>query len=183
MPNEERRAALTDRIAAIALAEGLDALALRGLADQLATSSRMLLYYFQTKEALVTAALIRISERMAELLSPIEKAPPSPPGVLMEAVLTAFAASEFAPFLRIWTEVVARGGRGEAPYKAISQLIVERWVVWTEARLLPEANGDAHAVAISLLALIDGLTLLEMAKPGCTEGARKLLPAVCRGLG
>ncbi len=183
MTNEERRAVLIDRIAAIALAEGLDALALRGLADRLATSSRMLLYYFQTKDALVTATLLRISERMTELLRSLEKAPRSTPGALMEMVLTVFAAKEFAPFLRIWTEVIARGGRGEAPYNAISRLIVERWVAWTEARLLPETHGHAHAVAISLLAMIDGLTLLEMASPGCTEDARKLLPAVCRGLG
>ncbi len=182
MTNEERRADLTDRIATIALTEGLDALALRGLAGRLETSSRMLLYYFQTKEALVTAALVRISEQMAELLRSIEEAPPCMPGALMEQVLTAFAASEFAPFLRIWTEVVSRGGRGEAPYDAISQIIVQRWVAWTEARLVPGSHGHAHAVAISLLAMVDGLTLLEMASPGCTEGARKMLPVVCRGL-
>ena len=183
MTIEEHRADLTNRIATIALADRLDALALRGLAKRLATSGRMLLYYFQTKDELVTAALVRVSEQTAELLRPIEEAPPCTPGALMEQVLTASAASEFAPFLRIWTEVVARWGRREAPYNAISQIIVERWIAWTEERLVPGTRGHAHAVAISLLAMVDGLTLLEMASPGCTEGARKLLPAVCRGLG
>jgi len=182
MSNEDRRHALADQIASIVLADGLDALALRGLAARLGTSGRMLLYYFETKEALVMAALLRISERMALLLQPLEAAPPLPPGPLVASVLQGFAAAEFAPFLRIWADVVARGGRGEAPYAGLARVVVERWVAWTEARLLPEARGRGHAVAVALLATIDGLTLLEMASPGCTEGAAALLPELWRRL-
>ena len=55
------------------------------------------------------------------------------------------------------------------------------WIAWIESRLLPDARSRGQAEAI--LSVVDGLTLLELARPGSTTQARALLPGLLDGTG
>lgn len=176
-----RRAGLADEIAAIVLADGLGVLGLRGLAARLGTSGRMLLYYFGTKDALVVAVLDRINARMGAIMAEHASGPPTRPGAFLARVLARAERPEIAPFMRVWTEVVARGAHGEAPYDRVSADTVESWIAWIDSRLMPDARNRAQAEAI--LSIVDGLTLLELARPGSTTQARALLPGLLDGTG
>ena len=169
-----RQAALADAIADVVLEHGLDALALRGLAVRLSTSGRMLLYYFGTKEALVVGVLARVSARMGLVLAGFESGPPVTPGAFLGSVLAMAQAPGIAPFMRVWTETVARGARGEQPYAAVAAAAVGDWLAWIESRLLPGPRAPGMAAAI--LSIVEGVTLLEQARPGTTAQARLLLP-------
>ena len=81
-----------------------------------------------------------------------------------------------APFMRVWTDVVVRAARGEAPYREIADGTVKAWLDWIVARLLPSSDNGARAVAV--LAIMEGITILEMARPGTTRDARRQLPAL-----
>ena len=176
-----RRASLTDDIASIVLTDGLSELGLRGLAARLSTSGRMLLYYFGTKDALVIAVLTRISERMGVIQAAETGGALLAPGAFLARVLELARQPQIVPFMRVWTEVVARGARGEAPYNAFAARTVGEWIAWIDSRLLPAARRPGQAAAI--LAIVDGITLLEMARPGTTMDAQMLLPGLLDGTG
>ncbi|WP_428394533.1 TetR/AcrR family transcriptional regulator [Lichenicoccus sp.] len=176
-PNDTaKRAELTDAIATIVLQDGLEALALRGLAARLSTSGRMLLYYFGTKDALVRAVLTRISERMAVMQDATASEALQTAGDFLANMMQAGIDPATAPFMRLWTEVIARAARNEAPYRDVAGHTIRAWLNWIISRLHPSPDNEATAAAV--LAIMDGITILEMARPGTTEAARRLLPAL-----
>jgi AcrR family transcriptional regulator len=168
----QRRQALSGDIAGLVLQHGLGALALRGLAEQLDTSGRMLLYYFGTKENLVIEAMDQIALRLAALLARYGGGPLVPPGQFLANVLDLAGDPAVAPFMRVFTELVARGARGEPPYDIIAKKLVDSWIAWIESRLAPPVlPGSAEA----LLGIVEGLTLLDMAAPGSAAQAKPYL--------
>ena len=171
-----RRAELVDAIATIVLEHGLDALALRGLAARLSTSGRMLLYHFGTKDALVRAVLGRISGRMAVLQDAAAAGGPDSAAKFLHDMMQAGLDPARAPFLRVWTDVIVRAARGETPYREIADQTVKAWLDWSVGRLPPSPDSEAAAAAV--LSIMEGITILEMARPGTTEQARRLLPAL-----
>ncbi len=176
-----KHADLVEAIASIVLQDGLDALALRGLADRLSTSGRMLLYYFGNKDAMIRAVLTHISERMTPLQDAASSGARVSAGQFLSAMMQASANPQIAPIMRVWTEVVARAARGETPYREIADQIVVEWLDWINSRLRPDPDNDAKvrdAKARAILSIMEGLTILEMARPGTTDAARRLLPAL-----
>lgn len=164
--NSTRRQDLINRMADKVLAEGLDNLALRGLAAWLGTSDRMLLYYFKTKNLLLHAVLEEVNTRLAAILTRESEGPRLTAAQFLTRALTLSADPAVAPFMRVWTDVVARGAQGQTPYDDIARTTVQAWVGWINARLLPagtEAEGKNRATL--LLAFVEGLTLLAQVSP------------------
>jgi len=173
-----RRAELADAIATIVLAEGVGALGLRGIAARVGTSDRMLIYYFQTKDQLVTEVLERVSARLALILVRFGQAPPLSPGQFLAQVLQMTRDPEIAPFMTLWTDVIARAARRESPYDRVAPGVVASWLGWIESRLHPhEAKGRAAAI----LSIVEGVMLLETAVPGSTAGVQPFLAGVLEG--
>ena len=153
---DARRDELADRIAAIVLADGLAALTLRGLAEKLSTSGRMLLYYFQTKDELVVATLRRVSDCLNIVLLERPRHDRLTPGTFLERALATTSDPEIAPFFRVWTEVIARGARAEQPFQQIASEIVVSWLDWIENQLVESAHpGSATAAQKYLSQLLD----------------------------
>ena len=171
-----RRDQLADAIAGIILEHGLSALTLRTLAARLGTSGRMLIYYFGSKDALVRCALDRVGARMGRLLAEHGAGPPDTPGAILAGIVARATMPDVAPFMRIWTDVVAHGARGESPYDDIASATIGGWLEWIEHRLLENYRG--RGMAETILAFMEGVTLLELARPGTTTAARALLPRV-----
>ncbi len=170
-----RRAELASKIAGIVLQEGLGDLALRGLADRLGTSDRMLLYYFGTKDQLILDVMEQAGSRLAGLLANHSGGPQVSPGQFLAGVLALARQPAVAPFMQLWTEVIARGARGERPYDQVGANVVRSWIAWIESRLMPSAGRREPARPAALLSIVEGITLLEMAAPGCTEDVQAYL--------
>jgi AcrR family transcriptional regulator len=164
-----RRAALTNAIASIVLEGGVEELALRGLATRLNTSDRMLLYYFGSKDRLVGDALHEIGVRLNFLLAEHGGGPRRTPAQFLLDVLTLTRDPAVAPFMRLWSDVIARGARGEQPYDRIASEVVRSWLSWIEDRLIPSPAAPEPGRAAALLSIVEGVTLLEMASPGSTS--------------
>ena len=171
-----RRAELVEAAATIVLAEGTEILALHGLAARLSTSGRMLLYYFGTKDELVRAVLRCIAARMAVRQQAASLNPRESPAQFLADLLQAGEQPDTAPFLRVWVEVIMRAARGETPYREVAADLVGDWIDWIVTRLHPSPDNDAKARLV--LSIVEGTTILEMARPGTTSAARRLLPAL-----
>jgi len=171
-----KRAALAAAVADILLDEGLADLPLRELAARLGTSDRMLLYYFPEKAALTLAAIAEVANRLNVLLGELER----PAGQVDAATAFADTAALMAvpgmsAFRAVWADILARGGRGEAPFADLARGFIESSIASIEARL---AIGDAvqrRQVAAGILAAIEGVWLLNMVAPESTDGALQAL--------
>ena len=164
-PGADRRDALLDGTVGWVLAHGLADLSLRPLARDLGTSDRMLLYYFATKDALVTAAVQRVADTLvgaatAALGSRID----SP-----ERLVDGFWRVLFDPAARsavdLLLEVFALAARRGDPYRSAAQAVVRTWIDLAVPHLttLGVPRPDARRVAVTVAALVDGGLVLATA--------------------
>lgn len=157
-----RRAALIKQLAAFVLANGLGQASLRPMARAAGTSDRMLLYYFRDKAELLEAVLGAI---VAELYSEIAAVLPGkerlPPRELFERLGRLVAGARLQPYMRLWSELSAAAGRGEAPVAPIAERIAEGFAAFAEARLDVADPDERCELAALLLVQIDGAALLE----------------------
>jgi AcrR family transcriptional regulator len=172
MAPPKSRAAYTEAIADIVLREGLEVLALRGLAERLGTSARMLIYYFGSKETLVVDVVATLALRLQSLMARFAEQERSTPSQFLDTALSLTRDPDIAPFMSVLTELVARGARGQKPYDRLTETLVASWVTWIESRLVePVPPGQAMA----LLAMVEGMTILEAATSGRTQAAGAFL--------
>ncbi|MGY6770062.1 TetR/AcrR family transcriptional regulator [Komagataeibacter sp. NFXK3] len=173
-----RHAALTAEIATIVLHEGLGDMSVRALAARLGTSDRMLLYYFTTREQMILAVLQEISARLSHLLAGHSTGPRLSPGQFLTRVLALAHEADVAPFMKVWTDVIARGARGMQPYDSVAREVVRAWMAWIDSRLTAPPTGAQPGRAAAILSIVEGISLLEAASPGSTTGVAAYLAAL-----
>lgn len=173
---------MADRVAALALKEGLGDMSLRLVASRLGTSDRMLLYYFATKTDLVLAVLQRLAQRQLDVLQVAPTNSRSPPDVVLTRAWKLVSNPEVLPLMRIWAEVSLRGAKGEEPYRQIAEQTVGGWLAWLETRLDMRPGKKRRELAATILTMLQGAILLEILHPGATEGVGKLLARAMRNV-
>ena len=139
---------------------GLSRLTLRHLASGIGTSPRMLLYDFESRDALLAAILTRLQERQAALVAAELAANPSPAHAL-ERFWAWLTAPEQAPLVRLVIEVRGQIMSGQldarltgdwgTPYQAMFERFAAPPEDFTLIRavviglLIEHAHGDAQA--------------------------------------
>lgn len=168
-PTTPRRAALLEAVADHLLSQGLAGATLRPMAAAAGTSDRMLVHHFGDRDRLIAAALRLIADRLQARLDASQAA-----SLAFEALLTemraALSAPELRPVMALWLEVAAASGRGREPFRTEGGRIADIFLSWTEARLEAPA-GERRGLARRLLALLDGLALLDAVGRGDDDGA------------
>jgi hypothetical protein len=79
------------------------------------------------------------------------------------------------PFMSVWADILARGGRGEQPFPAIARGLVEASLASLEAQLAVEDAAERRRTAGAILAALEGVWLLQTAAPGSMDGAMAVL--------
>ncbi|MCC6925289.1 TetR/AcrR family transcriptional regulator [Novosphingobium sp.] len=148
------------------LTTGLAQTSLRQLARAAGVSDRMLLYYFTDKAEVLAATMSAIAGQLVSgLAAALPEGTRLPPRDLALRAASLTTGPEMRRFMRLWVEMVAAAAKNEEPYKAIVAQIMAGFRSWVDARLdLPEGT-DRAAVASALIALIDGLALVDI----CSE--------------
>ena len=154
------RETLLPRLAAHVLEHGLAGASLRPLARAAGTSDRMLIYHFGSKDGLVTALL----EHVAGMYSgALEMAYPSEPATsrrdCAQRLLAIGRAPMFAPFLRLWWEIVAGAARGLPGYADAANEMIANQLAWLEGQM-PADDPDPAGGARYLLTLLEGTLML-----------------------
>jgi AcrR family transcriptional regulator len=142
-----RRAAVLAKAADYVLERGLSGLSLRPLAKALGTSTRMLLYDFDTKEQLIHEILVEIRRREESLLEAEVRT--------LDDVWRWIAAPEREPFLRLFFEIYvgALGSKEAEP-------LVRDWLDFLRTSWQPPVD---EATATLMVAVVRGLLLDRLA--------------------
>ena len=160
------RETLLPRLAGHVLEHGLAGLSLRPLAKAADTSDRMLIYHFGSKDALVAALLEHLSELYSAALD--EAFPKEPPPTRENCVREVLAIARqpfFAPFMRIWWDIVAGASKGNAAYRDAAQAMMRRQLDWFEAHM-PPGDPDPGGAARLLFTLVEGSVMLDALELG-----------------
>jgi AcrR family transcriptional regulator len=158
MKADVRRAEITRLAAAHILANGLEASSLRPLAKAVGTSDRMLLYYFNDKADLTTAALALIMTDLVAILDARTVKTRRPLKDLCPALLDIILAEDLWPYLRVWLEIASLAAKGDPFYRATGNQIAHGFLAWGAAQLDSATPGTDAA---KLLVALEGAVLLK----------------------
>jgi AcrR family transcriptional regulator len=118
---EDLLAQATDHV----LEHGLIGLTLRPLAAAIGTSDRMLIYHFESRDALVSAVVAEATERAIEVVEALPAAPS-----VRSAVNRLWEAYRTGPLnncLDVYCQAAATGLIGHEPYLSDARVSNERW--------------------------------------------------------
>lgn len=174
---EGQREAAIERMADHVLTEGLGGATLRPLAAAAGTSDRMLLYYFNDKDEILSATLHRIAERMVAVLDQaVPAGEPRPFGVLLEEVWPVLASNSLQPYMPLWLELASGAARGVEPHLGIASQIAGGFLSWVSSRLRAERGVDHAAATALFLTMIEGMYLVQsIGRPDIAATAAKEL--------
>src|SRR3712207_2419699 len=161
---EQREAFLSGAVQHV-LRHGVATLSLRPLAAALGTSDRMLLYYFGTREQLLTAVLGAIGDQLQAQFAATLPADPVPPATLLQGLATALQDPATESPLRLYVEVSGLAARGHEPHRTVAAAVAEGWLSWLGSRLDVPDSERADAAA-GVLAVVGGLPLVRFLAPG-----------------
>jgi AcrR family transcriptional regulator len=159
--NPNRRRHTLANAADYVLENGLEGLSLRPLAAALGTSTRMLLYDFESKEKLVDEVLAEIRRRLAERLADLQSRTGGA-GTLAE-VWDWVSAEERAPFMRVFFETHVHALAHPEAHTGRGRPMIDDWLRFLGSRWQPEALDPATATLF--VAVIRGLLLDRLTAP------------------
>ncbi|QYJ06482.1 TetR/AcrR family transcriptional regulator [Qipengyuania flava] len=155
------RETLLPLLAAHVMQHGLAELSLRPLAKAAGTSDRMLIYHFGSKGQLVAALLDYLADQFALALDtafPAERS--ASRRACAQTVYAITGDPAFAPFFRVWWDIVSGCANGNAAYLEAAGRIMDRLLDWVVDHL-PEDEPDPQAGARAVLTAIEGSQMLR----------------------
>jgi AcrR family transcriptional regulator len=173
-PDPERRNRTLAQVADYVLEHGLEGVSLRPLAAALGTSTRMLLYDFGNKEALLDEALAEIRRRLAGLLADLQSGRSD--AATLGAVWDWVSADQRLPFMRLFFETYVDALK----HPERGRPMVADWLEFLETRWQPE--GLDRATATLFVAVIRGLLMdrLTAPDPERTDEAMRLFAGMLK---
>lgn len=177
---DDQREKTIERLAGHLLETGLGETSLRQLAKAAGVSDRMLLYYFADKAEVLSAVITRIAGQVAMDLD--ATLPPDvtlPPGAMIMLAAEMTAGPQMRGFMRLWVEMIAAAARQEEPFAGIASQVLASFRSFMAPRLDCPPGTDREAIAGAIIALIDGLALVEICS---SEAEMQALRAALPGL-
>jgi AcrR family transcriptional regulator len=159
-PSPDRRDELLDFIVDYVLKHGIADLSLRPLASAVGSSPRVLLYYFDSKEGLISAVIDRLRDRQRVAFSAL----PHHPGSFAEAARGAWAVMsepKNEPIFRLFLELYGLALQDRKRYARFLREAVEDWLDYLEKPPLQAGYPRqlARDMATLLLACYRGMIL------------------------
>lgn len=159
-PDERRRTELLDAAVDYILKHGLADLSLRPLAEALDSSPRVLLYYFGSKEDLVSEILERAGARQRELFVRLRTRHLGSDEAC-RAIWEIMSAPASEPVFRLFFEVYGLALQDRKRYARFLQRVVSEWLEFIAAPLVDAgwSKDDARAYATLVIAGFRGFLL------------------------
>lgn len=160
-PPRLSRETLLPMLAAHVMEHGLADASLRPLARAAGTSDRMLVYHFGNKDGLIEALLEYLAGLFATALDtafPQERAASRRACASIVYEITGRPA--FAPFFRVWWDIVSGCSDGNAAYTQAAGAMMDLLLDWVVDHL-PADDPDPEAGARAVMAVIEGAQMLR----------------------
>ncbi|MFN8027873.1 MAG: TetR/AcrR family transcriptional regulator [Acidimicrobiia bacterium] len=159
----------------VALRDSLSELTFGRVAKHLGVSDRMVVYYFPTKDDLVTEVIILVGARLMEVLGRAFDEPAPDHLALARQAWPILARPAVDPVFALFFEANGMAAAGRSPYDLLVPQLVASWVDWT-AGYLTGTRQRRREEAEAVIALLDGLLLLrQLAGPAAANRAAKRL--------
>jgi AcrR family transcriptional regulator len=163
---------------AAALDDGLSQLTFGRLAKRLGISDRIVVYYFPTKQDLISEVILAMGAKLQERLGAAFDRPAADHRDLAAAAWPVLATAETDRIFALFFEANGLAAVGRQPYAELVPALVAAWIDWVSAHI----EGDPEfrrAEAETAIAVIDGLLLVRLlAGPDSAERAARNLGAV-----
>jgi AcrR family transcriptional regulator len=179
LPASDRRTQLVEKTADYILSHGLADLSLRPLAASIGTSPRMLLYFFNSKEQLVTEALVhvRIREQLGFRRS-LAKTKSASREELLVREWKRWSSRRREKYMRLFFEIYGLALQNPDRFRSFLPGAVHDWLPLVERALNgAETLRESEALATLGLAAVRGLQLDLLA-----TGERARIEAAFRAL-
>ncbi|MEO3936699.1 TetR/AcrR family transcriptional regulator [Dermatophilaceae bacterium Soc4.6] len=151
---------LLDGAVALALEEGLAHLSFGRVARRAGVSDRIVVYYFPSREVLVTEVFSQVAARLQTVLLSAFATPVTDHLDLIRTAWPVLAHPDADPVFALYFEAAGMAVGGHAPFHTLVPELVRSWVSWA-AELLPGSAPHRTREAEAAIALIDGLLLLR----------------------
>lgn len=145
---------------AVAVRTGLSQLSYGRVAKHLGINDRTIVYYFPTKDDLVTEVLTTLGAQLQSTLAPAFSSPRTDHIDVVRAAWPLLAQPAADPTFALFFEAIGLAAAGLDPYRRLVPTLVEAWIDWT-AELIGGAGSSRRAEAATAVAIIDGLLLLR----------------------
>lgn len=160
---------------ASAFDEGLSQLTFGRLAKRLGISDRIVVYYFPTKDELISEVIVALGLRLQETLAAAFAEPAADHLELAGAAWPIVARPETDRTFALFFEANGLAASGREPYRTLVPLLVEGWIDWATAFLTGDA-AHRRSQAEAAIALLDGLLLLrQLGGPEAADRAAVVL--------
>jgi AcrR family transcriptional regulator len=154
---------------AAALEDGLSHLTFGRLAKRLGINDRTIVYYFPTKEDLVSEIIVSMGIQLQTTLAAAFNKPAANHLELLQAAWPVLIQAEVDPIFALFFEANGLAATKRDPYQTLVPMLVETWIDWTATFLKGPAKQRRIETAIAVL---DGLFLLRlMSGPVAAERA------------
>ena len=169
-PPAERRAELADAARSVAVADGLSAVTLRGVAAQAGVAPGLVAHYYESMDGLVAETFSGIVADEIDEVRGLLAAAAAPVARLRDLVRTLLDGSR-DDVTSIWVEAFALGRRNETLGAAV-RLQMDAWRDVIEGVIADGVAAGAfrtaepQAVAWQLLGMIDGLNAQALVRWG-----------------
>jgi AcrR family transcriptional regulator len=141
--------------------DGLSQLTFGRLAKRLGISDRMIVYYFPSKDDLITEVVVALGAELQELLAAAfgkDRMPVNQLALRAWPILTTRAADRV---FAVYFELTGLAAAGIEPFASMAPTAIESWVDW----ILPYVEGSTKDIryrrALGLVAQLDGVLLLR----------------------
>lgn len=144
-----------------AFRDGLSQLSFGRIAKHLGINDRTVVYYFPTKDDLVTEVLVALGTRLQATLAPAFATRAADHLELLQTAWPILATTAADPVFALFFEANGLAVTGREPYAALVRGLVATWIEW--AAEFVDGNDDQRRVeAETAIALLDGLLLLRL---------------------
>jgi AcrR family transcriptional regulator len=154
-----------------ALEDGLSQLTFGRLAKRLGINDRTVVYYFPSKDDLITEVLMAVGTRLQEVLAAAFTKRSGDHLQLAAAAWPILATPEADPMFSLYFEAMGLAAAGREPYRSLTTQLLAAWVEWLSGFFTGTPRQRATS-AEATLALLDGLLLMRrLGGPDAAERA------------
>ena len=154
----QKRQTILLSVAGHLVSQGFSNSGIRALAKSAGISDRMLLYYFETKEALLHEALSLLFNDFSSHLDTILPQARASSTEIVAALVASSTTDASRPMLALWFEIVGLAMRGDEPFKTTAAQFLGEWERWIANKLAPAQRHRAG----ELLAQVEGSVMVTL---------------------
>jgi AcrR family transcriptional regulator len=160
-PDEKRRAEVLERIVDYVYEHGVSQLSLRPLGEAVGCSPRLLLYFFGSKEELITHVLAAAGMRQRGMVSRLRLEHMATPARACREIWRSLSHPKSEPLFRLFFEVYGLALQDRRRYASFLNRVVADWLAFIAQPMVAAGwkPADAEATATVILAGFRGFLL------------------------